>query len=41
MRKSKWEWKEIAEEERVKRVEMEELCRKMNEKMDEREKKED
>jgi hypothetical protein len=37
MRKSKWEWKEIAEEQRLKRLEMEELCRKL----DEREKKED
>ncbi len=41
MKKSKWELKEIAEEERLKRLEMEKLCRKMNEKMDEREKKEE
>ncbi len=41
MIKSQSEWKEIAQEERVKRVEMEQLCRKLDEKMDGREKKEE
>jgi hypothetical protein len=31
MRKSQSEWKEIAEEEKLKRLEIEELCRKMHE----------